>query len=73
MNTLILLAVAGGMSSAHFIYIPLILLAGIVLGFILGGRAARDAFEMERKREEARAAAKAAREARKAGSGDQPG
>lgn len=54
------------MTSAHFIFIPGVLLVGIVIGFILGGRAARDAFELERRREEERAAARAAREARKA-------
>ena len=30
-------------TSAHFIYIPFVLLIGIVIGFILGGRAARKA------------------------------
>lgn len=52
-------------SSAHFIYIPMVLLVGIMLGFIFGTRAARNAFDMERKREAERAAARARREARK--------
>ncbi|MBI4511385.1 MAG: hypothetical protein HY698_17260 [Deltaproteobacteria bacterium] len=50
------------MTSAHFIYIPMLLLVGIVLGFVLGGRAARDAYELQRKKDEARAAARAERE-----------
>ena len=33
-----------GMTSAHFIFIPAVLIVGIVIGWILGGRAARDAF-----------------------------
>jgi hypothetical protein len=41
-------------TSAHFIYIPFVLLIGVVLGFILGGRAARDA----RAADEARTKAK---------------
>ena len=31
-------------SAAHFIYIPAILLLGIVIGWILGSRAAADAY-----------------------------
>ncbi len=50
----------GQMGAGHFIFIPAVLFIGIVIGWILGSRAARDAFAMElRKREEA--------EARKAG------
>jgi len=36
--------------AGHFLYIPAILLVGIVIGWILGGRAARDAFAVELKR-----------------------
>lgn len=54
------------MSAVHFIYIPLVLIVGIVFGFILGGRAARDAFALEQKTKEKRAAARAEREARAA-------
>lgn len=50
------------MTAAHFIYIPMALLVGVVLGFVLGGRAARDAFAHEKKKEERRAAARAARQ-----------
>lgn len=42
------------MSSAHFIFIPAVLLVGIVIGWILGSRAAQDAFAMELKRREER-------------------
>lgn len=49
------------MGAGHFLYIPAILLLGIVIGWILGGRAARDAFAVEMKRREDAAARKAAR------------
>ena len=43
----------GEMTSAHFIFIPSVLLVGIVIGWILGSRAARDAYAAElRKRED---------------------
>ncbi len=42
--------VSQGMTSAHFLYIPSILLVGVVIGWILGGRAARDAFAVELRR-----------------------
>lgn len=45
-----------GMTSAHFIFIPSVMLVGIVIGWILGSRAARDAYAMELKRREERAA-----------------
>lgn len=45
----------GGMTSTHFIFIPAVLLVGLVIGWILGSRAARDAFAMELKRREERA------------------
>jgi hypothetical protein len=50
-------------SSAHLIFVPGVLLVGVVIGFVLGGRAARDAVEGQRRAEEAKAARKAAREA----------
>jgi len=45
----------GQMSSTHFIFIPAVLLVGVVIGWIMGSRAARDAFAMELKRREERA------------------
>jgi hypothetical protein len=44
------------MTSAHFILIPAVLLIGMVIGWILGGRAAADAYNADRKRREERAA-----------------
>ena len=44
------------MTSAHFIFIPAVLVVGIVIGWILGSRAARDAFAAELKRRQERAA-----------------
>ena len=43
------------MTAGHFIFIPGVLLVGIVLGWILGSRAARDAYAAELKRREERA------------------
>jgi hypothetical protein len=41
------------MPSSHFLFIPSVLLIGVVIGWVLGARAARDAFAAElRKREE---------------------
>jgi hypothetical protein len=45
-----------GMTSAHFIFIPAVLLLGMVFGWILGSRAARDAYASELKRREEREA-----------------
>jgi hypothetical protein len=42
------------MTSAHFIFIPVVLLIGIVIGWVLGSRAAQDAFAMELKKRERR-------------------
>ena len=42
------------MNAAHFIYIPVCILIGIVFGWILGGRAARDAYLAELRRREQR-------------------
>ena len=32
------------MTAGHFIFIPAVLLVGVVIGWILGSRAARDAY-----------------------------
>lgn len=47
------------MSSSHFIFIPAVLLIGVIIGWVLGSRAARDAFAVELKRREERAARRA--------------
>ena len=44
----------GDMTAAHFIFIPATLLVGVVIGWILGSRAARDAFAAELRRREER-------------------
>ena len=38
------------MSAAHLIFIPAVLLIGMVIGWVLGGRAAADAFAMQQRR-----------------------
>ena len=47
------------MTLAHFVYIPGVLLLGIVIGYVLGGRAVEgaraDAAEKDRRREARRA------------------
>ncbi len=44
-----------GMTAGHFIFIPAVLLVGVVIGWILGSRAAKDAYAAElRKRERPR-------------------
>lgn len=40
------------MTAAHFIYIPSILFIGIIIGWVLGSRAAKDAYAAELKKRE---------------------
>jgi hypothetical protein len=42
------------MTSAHFIFIPTILFVGVCIGWVLGSRAARDAYVMELRKRESR-------------------
>ena len=42
------------MPSTHFIFIPSVLLIGVVVGWILGSRAARDAYAAELKKRDYR-------------------
>ena len=46
------------MTAGHFIFIPSVLLVGVVVGWILGSRAARDAYAVELRRREEKAARK---------------
>lgn len=46
----------GDMSASHFIFIPAVLLIGVVIGWVLGSRAAQDAFAAELRRREERQA-----------------
>ena len=56
----------GTPTSSHILFIPAVLLIGMFLGFILGARAARNQFDLARKRGEEREAARAARAAKRA-------
>ena len=60
------------MTSSHLLFIPGVLMVGMFLGFILGTRAARNQFDLQRKREQERGAARAARAAKRAAAGDKP-
>ena len=42
------------MTSGHFIFIPAVLIVGVVIGWILGSRAAKDAYAAELRRREQR-------------------
>lgn len=42
------------MPSSHFLFIPAVLLIGMVIGWVLGSRAARDAYAAELRRREAK-------------------
>jgi hypothetical protein len=42
-------------TSGHFIFIPSVLFVGVVIGWILGSRAARDAYNAELRRREEKA------------------
>ncbi|MBI2221368.1 MAG: hypothetical protein HYU53_09190 [Acidobacteria bacterium] len=44
------------MSAAHLIFIPAVLLVGIVIGWVLGSRAAADAYASEQRKDAARRA-----------------
>ena len=43
------------MGAAHFIFVPAILVLGIAIGWVLGSRAAQDAYAAELRRREERA------------------
>lgn len=42
------------MTAGHFIFIPAVLLVGIIIGWVLGSRAAKDAYAAELKRRDAK-------------------
>lgn len=54
------------MTLAHFVYIPGVLLVGIVIGYILGGRAAEVAAGEQDEKGRRRAARRARRDAEEA-------
>jgi hypothetical protein len=45
-------------TAGHFIFIPATILIGVVIGWVLGSRAARDAYAAELRRREEREARK---------------
>jgi hypothetical protein len=45
-------------TSGHFIFIPSVLFVGVIIGWILGSRAAKDAYASELRKREERAARK---------------
>ena len=53
------------MTAAHFLYIPLVAIGGLILGFIIGGRAARDRLNWELQRDKERELARQKRAQRK--------
>ncbi len=59
----------GQITAAHFIFIPSVLLIGIVIGWVLGSRAARDAYAAELRRREEREKAPRGREGVRRGFG----
>jgi hypothetical protein len=50
----------------HVLFIPGVLMVGMFLGFIVGTRAARNQFDLQKRRDAEREAAKVARDERKA-------
>jgi hypothetical protein len=56
------------MTAGHFIFIPAVLLVGVVIGWVLGSRAASDAFAVELRRREEKAS-KAGKAGRAGGAG----
>ena len=51
----------GEMGAGHFIFIPAMVLIGVVIGWILGSRAAADAYAADLRRREERAKRERAR------------
>jgi uncharacterized membrane protein len=61
--------------SSHFIYIPVIFVIGIVIGFLMGAKATRDEIALSQRKaaeREARTAERAARRGAVASSPDSP-
>jgi hypothetical protein len=45
-------------TAGHFIFIPAVMIVGLVIGWILGSRAAKDAYAAELRKREAKEARK---------------
>ena len=54
------------MTFGHIFFIPLVAFAGMLVGFIVGARAARNSMDLERRRDAEREKVRAERAARKA-------
>lgn len=54
------------MTFGHIFFIPLVAMIGMLFGFVMGARAARNATDLEKKRDAEREKARADRAARKA-------
>ena len=64
MSSSAILALAIGVPpSSHFIYIPVIFILGIVIGFLMGSKATRDAIAFEQRKAAEREERKARRQA----------
>ena len=46
------------MTAGHFIFIPAVMIVGLVIGWIMGSRAAKDAYAAELRKREAKEARK---------------
>ena len=57
-------------NSSHFIYIPVVFILGIVIGFMLGAKATRDELALGQRKAAEREARLAARAARRAAASD---
>jgi len=60
------------MTAGHVLFIPGALMIGMFLGFILGARAARNQFDLQKKRDAEREVVRAARAAKRAVQTDTP-
>lgn len=58
------------MTAGHVLFIPGAIMVGMFLGFILGTRAARNQFDLQKKRDAEREAVRAARAAKRAAQSD---
>lgn len=54
------------MTFGHIFFIPMVALVGMLIGFVLGARAARNSMDLERKRDAEREKVRQERAARKA-------
>jgi hypothetical protein len=57
-------------NSSHFIYIPVVFILGIVIGFMVGAKATRDEIALSQRKAAEREARLAERAARRAASSD---